>query len=250
MSLPNLTIEGATPAAAWIPTLDDDGDGTTTLTDLTGNGYDGTLTSMDAGTDWVDEGGGLRYLDFDGINDHVTDFGYTFAEDGNFSASVWIYPTTIAGANKNIYGVQSSADTGGRFLRINSGKLDFRVVSTVDIYAATDTTNVDVDAWTHVVIVLDFDSSEIRLYRNTSEVASASISGTVGARGNTTIGKRPDAASNYFTGRIDDVRQFESVLTTGQIAALYARGAGRGITGGSPAPLSVFESQAFNSRVF
>lgn len=228
MSLPNLTIEGATPAAAWIPTLDDDGDGTTTLTDLTGNGYDGTLTSMDAGTDWVDEGGGLRYLDFDGINDHVTDFGYAFAEDGNMSASMWIYPTVITGGNKNIYGVQVSAETGGRFVRIKDSKLDFTVVSTAGIYSATDTTNITANAWTHVVIVLDYDGSEIRLYRNGSEVASASISGTVGARGNTTIGKRPDTASNYYTGRIDDVRQFELILTTGQISALDASGEGRG----------------------
>ena len=37
----------------WCPSLDDAGNGTTTLTDLSGNGNHGTLTNMDPATDWV-----------------------------------------------------------------------------------------------------------------------------------------------------------------------------------------------------
>jgi len=51
----------------WCPSLDTAGNGTTTLTDLSGNGNNGTLTNMDAATDWVadTDNGGVRALDFD-----------------------------------------------------------------------------------------------------------------------------------------------------------------------------------------
>ena len=41
----------------WCPSLDDTGNGTVTLNDLSGSGDDGTLTNMDAATDWVSDTG-------------------------------------------------------------------------------------------------------------------------------------------------------------------------------------------------
>ena len=43
-------VNGKEPVAAWIPSLDTAGNGTTTLTDLVGSN-NGTLTNMDAATD-------------------------------------------------------------------------------------------------------------------------------------------------------------------------------------------------------
>ena len=42
-------VNGKEPVAAWIPSLDTAGNGTTTLTDLVGSN-NGTLTNMDAAT--------------------------------------------------------------------------------------------------------------------------------------------------------------------------------------------------------
>jgi hypothetical protein len=55
--------------AALCPSKDTSGDGTTTLTDFT-EVSDGTLTNMDAASDWVTDDG-KRALDFDGSNDYV-----------------------------------------------------------------------------------------------------------------------------------------------------------------------------------
>ena len=63
--------------AWWCPSLDETGNGTTTLYDLVGS-VNGTLTNMDASTDWVADtaSGGVRCLDFDGTNDFI-DYGAT-----------------------------------------------------------------------------------------------------------------------------------------------------------------------------
>ena len=52
---------------AWMPSLGVTGD---TLKDVSGNGNHGTLTNMDAATDWVATSKGLA-LGFDGTDDHV-----------------------------------------------------------------------------------------------------------------------------------------------------------------------------------
>lgn len=51
---------------AWVPSLGVTGE---TLRDVSGRGYPGKLTNMDAATDWQTSGGGS--LDFDGTNDYV-----------------------------------------------------------------------------------------------------------------------------------------------------------------------------------
>jgi hypothetical protein len=53
---------------AWCPTLGPSG---YTLLDRSRRGQHGTLTNMDAGSDWVGTSGGWA-LDFDGTNDYVT----------------------------------------------------------------------------------------------------------------------------------------------------------------------------------
>ena len=52
---------------AWMPSFGVTGN---TLKDVSGNGNDGTLTNMDAATDWVGTSKGLA-LDFDGDNDYI-----------------------------------------------------------------------------------------------------------------------------------------------------------------------------------
>lgn len=91
-------VNGKEPIAAWIPSLDTAGNGTTTLTDLVGSNH-GTLTNMDAATDWVaDTGaGGVRALDFDGVNDHVVFSPPAFSSTASFS--LWVKPATNFGTS-------------------------------------------------------------------------------------------------------------------------------------------------------
>jgi hypothetical protein len=73
---------------AWCPTLGPSG---YRLLDRSGRGQHGTLTNMDAGSDWVGTSGGWA-LDFDGTNDYVT-FGNPPGLNTaiNLTVSAWLY---------------------------------------------------------------------------------------------------------------------------------------------------------------
>jgi len=72
---------------AWSPCLSPRGG--TVLRDLSGRGNHGTLTNMDAATDWVTSGGKTA-LDFDGSNDYVSiDHNSIFAWPKGATFSTW-----------------------------------------------------------------------------------------------------------------------------------------------------------------
>ena len=72
---------------AWSPCLSPRGG--TVLRDLSGRGNHGTLTNMDATTDWVTSGGKTA-LDFDGSNDYVSiDHNSIFAWPKGATFSTW-----------------------------------------------------------------------------------------------------------------------------------------------------------------
>jgi len=79
---------------AWNPGLGPSG---LTLRDWSGRGNHGTLTNMDAGTDWVSSQG--RYaLDFDGSNDCVVLPSTVLTSGSPFSLTWWEYVTVDSGA--------------------------------------------------------------------------------------------------------------------------------------------------------
>mgnify|MGYP003394682368 FL=1 len=82
---------------AWSPAAQGRSIGATgyTVPDLSGLGNHGTLTNMDAATDWVTTGG-YPSLDFDGVNDHVPCGNVRVPFLGTYSISIWCYPRTWA----------------------------------------------------------------------------------------------------------------------------------------------------------
>ena len=93
------SVNGKTPIAVWCPSRDAAGNGTTALNDLIGS-RDGTLTNMDAATDWVaDTGaGGVRALDFDATNDFVDlGAGLVLPGAGGLTLSWWEKAVTTTG---------------------------------------------------------------------------------------------------------------------------------------------------------
>ena len=69
------------------------------LLDLSGNNNTGTLTNMDAPTDWVQSGGRLA-LDFDNTNDTVSMTSIETIRSGSLAVSCWYYPNTTSGLNQ------------------------------------------------------------------------------------------------------------------------------------------------------
>lgn len=90
---PDFSVNGKSPTAVWCPSYDDDGNGTTTLTDLVGTN-DGTLVNFaltGSTSNWVadTDSGGVRALDFDAANDRV-DLAASVSYSFPLSVSAWV----------------------------------------------------------------------------------------------------------------------------------------------------------------
>ena len=202
----------------WCPSLDDSGNGTTTLNDLTGNARSGTLTNFaltGSTSNWVTDtdSGGVRALDFDGSNDFVLVSAFPSALlSSNFAISFWakanfVWGGTAAvrvpigyGSNENM-GVTNQhifATYSAAFFMAGNGS--YPVIKMSTFPAA--------NVWAHVVAV--WSGTTMSIYLNGTlqgSVANATF-GTV-AGTNLTFG-RGSGAGNSFPGRMDDIRIFPS----------------------------------------
>ena len=220
-------VNGKEPVAAWIPSLDTAGNGTTTLTDLVGTD-NGTLTNMDAATDWVadTDAGGQWALDFDGVNDHVTT-GYDASGTTALSVSFWAKQDT---SNSQVtMGQQDSITSRWGVLRF-SGSLLFLVANGANARAQVGFSST---AWTHWLMV--FDGSEtgndrLKIYRN-GVIESATYVNALPASlpSLTDTFKLGRLSSSYTDGCFDDIRIWQVALDATDAAHLYASGSGRGI---------------------
>lgn len=218
-------VNSKEPIAAWIPSLDTSGNGTTTLTALVGSA-NGTLTNMDAATDWVadTDAGGVRALDLDGANDYIS--FPSLAGATNWTYSFWCKPNSVTTpayfsdfGNNNaavIVGYQSG------FWNIFGGSYPTGAANDSRMAATAG-------AWQHVVWVKS--GSTLTGYVNGTQQVSVTIaSGTYSPSG-LVIGRSGGAADN-LNCRFDDVRIFDSALNSTDVSYLYSSGTGRGRTTG------------------
>ena len=145
------------------------------------------------------------YLDFDGRNDFGQDTA-TLPILANETLMAWIDLNSAFSASGVVAGQP------GFQLRINSSRNLEAVVN-----GSTITHNgvaLNRSQWVHVAAV--YNGSTVRLFINGQMVHSGSASGSVPA-GLLTIGRNPSASSNFFRGKIDEVRVFNVALTDLQL---------------------------------
>jgi len=223
-------VNGKEPVAAWIPSLDTAGNGTTTLTDLVGSS-DGTLTNMDAGTDWpADTGaGGVRALDLDGSGDRV-DVGQPISDYSAFTVAGWFKPTSSR-YTQFALAQRLNHTIGWYALMIRNGRWRFEVKSNNGSWFNSPIISVSLGSWQHVVGV--FTGTRVELYVDGARAGTGTAySGAIPAPTvDASIGSQRSGFSdvNNYVGRVDDVRIFESALDSSDVAYLYDSGTGRGI---------------------
>lgn len=241
-------VNGKEPIAAWIPSLDTAGNGTTTLTDLVGSN-NGTLTNMDAATDWVSDtsNGGVRALDFDGSNDNViTNSNFPKLDySGGAAFCCWVNPDDLSGGDvfsgtnpRYLFSSSPSViENANALFRLLGAKINFtfRNSATANYCTAqSDSEVLSTGIWQHVAVV--HTGSTIVLYYNGSSIASTTTNYSNSARTNASvanIGSQGNGA-RYLNGRLDDFRIFDQALDASDIAYLYNSGNGRGITATTP----------------
>ena len=204
---------------AWAPNLGITGD---MLRDVSGNGNHGTLTNMDAATDWVATSKGLA-LDFDGVDDHV-EVGTNEPLEGKYENTFggWVrfssgssFVGTIIG--KSGYGGNPSAWT----LQWHNGTVVFsgrRWSNTTNYYFGSVNSN-----WYHFLVRTDRVSQS--LYVNGNLEFSDNITG-VGAvldhSQSLQIGKQ-DVTSfeRPWKGEIGFTSVYDRALSPNEIKQLY-----------------------------
>lgn len=215
---PDFSVNGKDPDSVWCPSLDDAGNGTTTLTDLVGSN-NGTLTNFaltGSTSNWVSDtnAGGIRAIDADAVNDFVA---VTVASYADFTLSIWINASIVSGT-KVWFGI------GTFWIGIFGGKATASIGGSVLSHHATYTTG-----WHHWIVTRA--SNVVRIY----------VDGVVGTS-TATMTTATDGGTAHFAnyagqgltfkspGRFDDARLFGVSADASDVSYLYNSGAGRGLS--------------------
>lgn len=209
---------------AWVPCLGPTG---LTLRDWSGRRNHGTLTNMDARTDWVASQG--RYaLDFDGSNDYVS--LATNITVYPFSVSAWWYPTDMT-VFSTIFAISAATGADRRWTMEmrNNTESNFLALTaqSAPTYSQTNSTaSCVVNTWQHCVAVFTSATSRT-IYLRGGNSATGTTSVTPAGIDTTAIGRLVNGTSpsgvNYAKGQIDDVMLFDRPLTANEIRLLSSR---------------------------
>lgn len=201
----------------------------TTAADSSGLSHNGTLSN---GPAW-DTGKVNGCLNFDGTDDYVnvgnpTDLQIT----GAMTLSSWVYIDSVTNSGR-IITKQGNSGARGWSLNVESGGYAaFQVAPSATTLAIVSSDTLPTNQWVHLTGVYDPGVS-MKIYvngvlnnTNTTSIPNAQYNSSQ----NVNIGRRPSAA-NYFDGKIDEVKVFNTALNTSEIADLA------GVSGGNPSNL-------------
>ena len=197
---------------------------TTTSTDVSGSGNDGTLV------------GGVKpvigrlgqALSFDSDGDYVLvsdNAGISGAQD--MSVSAWIYPTDLSGTMGIVMKWEDSDDKDwGMFIYQSSLGFEWENLSSGQ-KGGVSTLDLEVNNWYHVVATYDQDTYRILLYVNGNEVYDETETiGTIDTATTMSIGRTKGTGYDQwpFYGKIDEVRVYNRVLSPAEVLQLYNMG--------------------------
>jgi hypothetical protein len=190
----------------------------TTASDGSGVGNHGTVN----GAQWTAAGRYGSGLQFDGVNDWVTvNDSASLDLTNRLTVEAWVYPTALnswetvvlkEAGSELAYALYGDNNGGGSrrpgaWIRIGSG------ASTSALGTATLPTN----TWSH--LAMTYDGSQLRMFVNGVQVRSVARTGSIGASsGPLRIGCNA-VWTEFFNGRIDEVRIYNRALTATEIQA-------------------------------
>ena len=197
----------------------------TTVADISGNNNTGTIQ----GPTWSTQGRYGNALSFDGSNDIVlVPSSASLNVTTGLTVSAWVFPTAAQGGWRAV--VQKEVDAYFLHASNNGGALRPAAGGTFNGTGnyIEATSAIAVSTWTH--LALTYDGATIRMFVNGNLVSSAP---QTGALENNTNALRIGGNSPYtefFLGRIDDVRIYNRALAASEILSDMAVGVGSGST--------------------
>jgi len=194
----------------------------TILTDLTGNGFNGTIQNGA----WTAGIYGSA-LSFNGSNTTV-EFDSPVLNEPPYTICAWVKPASTASSYRYFItnGGETGVDNYGFYLAQYSGGVSFSVKYN-GIGRTCSSPLLPIDEWTFVCGTWDGTDNEnsVKLYINgdlESSSTPSTISGDeeVNLRFGNTIAS---GASHYYDGSLDEVEVYNSVLNATEVDALYQK---------------------------
>jgi uncharacterized repeat protein (TIGR01451 family) len=187
----------------------------TTVADSSGQGNGGAVA---AGT-WTTQGKFGSALTFNGTSTRATIPDSNSLDLTNMTLEAWVYPTAGGGWRDVVY--KGPDDTYYLEGSSSSGPPATGALASPTVYG---TSSLPLNTWSHLAAT--YDHQTIRLYVNGTQVASGAWTGQIpNTTGALTIGSDP-TYGQYFAGRIDEVRVYNTALTQAQIQADMATAIG------------------------
>ena len=192
-------------------------DKSSTVTDSSGIGYNGTITGS---TSILGKSGNGILLD--GVDDHVTNASY--AQPFIVTTSAWIKPTvTLNGSTTGMRGFviknsnNSNANGKGFFLGYFAGQLSWWAAEGAAWHGVSYTTNFNAGTWYHVAGT--YDGITFKLYLDGKLVASLADSGYITYDASPLwVGRSfGNSGTQYFAGVVDEVKIYNYDRSESQI---------------------------------
>jgi hypothetical protein len=223
---------GSCPACPWARWAFNETSGTT-ASDWSGNAHDGTLVNfVTSPSPWVaGQLGGA--LSFDGSSTYVNIANPGPSASSGITITAWISTTTSGGTSpaRNVISKRDNAQTNRAEFEVdralNSSNMRFSFNNGAWYVWETTAFNLAVNTWTHFAVTYTSGSAPI-FYKNgavSSGVTQTYGTGSPARPTNTApmwIGREYNGAESPWSGKLDDVRVYERVLTQAEIQVVQA----------------------------
>jgi len=208
-----LSLPGNAPADLLVHWTLEEGSGTT-VSDISGNGYDGEFS---AEPQWVEGHGGGSALQFDGIDDFVV---YSFDEVqtfATFSVALWVKADTLGQPNYCSAFSSHFPNTAGFQVDVDGGNPgNYRINPNSGNQFAFGTVTLD---WIH--LALTTEGTSMNLYYNGNWTSSNTLVDTDVVFNQFAIGVNRNR-NWWFAGTIDDLRVYDHILSEAEILSTMA----------------------------
>lgn len=195
-----------------------------TITDHSGNGFDGTTSDGDDSTLDCESEAGKYYggCDFDGSDDYIDVGDQSALELTELTISAWVYRTGTCGPFIAC-SILSKGGSGfiGYVLRLDGGnsyKPQVKVRDRLEVH--TGNTPIGTNTWYHVAATID--GERVKIYVNGELDLDETQSETpVFSTESVKIGTANNASDLTFEGKLDELRLYNRALSPTEIKALY-----------------------------
>tara|TARA_Y100000590_G_scaffold333602_1_gene379531 strand:- start:11085 stop:12944 length:1860 start_codon:yes stop_codon:yes gene_type:complete len=178
------------------------------------SGNTGVIESTGLGATGVGSGSINYVLDIDGSNDYISLPNSINMGNSDFTLSLWI-KTDDVGSRQHVF--QQTGSNDNRVIAINSGgSLTSRLGGSGSDHVSGVT--LSTDTWYHIAIVHDNSANTLTWYVNGSQ---QNVNTSVNIPSNTGtfyLGTNSNADGRHFNGQIDEVRIWNDIRTSSEIA--------------------------------